>query len=56
MIVEIVNKLPVDWLMQDRTFDDPQIYRNIYTDFLITRLQNSEIFLNGAKSARETLI
>ncbi len=56
VIVEIVNKLPVDWLMQDRTFDDPQIYRNIYTDFLITRLQNSEIFLNGAKSARETLI
>lgn len=56
VIVEIVNKLPVDWLMQDRTFDDPQIYRNIYTNFLITRLQNSEIFLNGAKSARETLI
>ncbi len=56
VITEIVNQIPEDWLIQDRTFDDPQIYRDIYINFLMIRLQNTDIFLNGAKSAREILI
>ncbi len=56
VITEIINNIPDDWLMQDRTFDTPEEYRSIYINFLVNRLQNSELLVNAAESARKTFI
>lgn len=51
-IKEIVNTLPDDWLV----WDNPEAIKEVYINFLTERLNNSQIFVNEAKHARETLI
>ena len=53
---EIVNLIPDEWLIWDDTNKTPEELKNMYLQFLVTRLNNSEIFVNEAKYARETLI
>ncbi len=55
-IKEIVNLIPEDWLIWEDTDKTSDELRNIYLQFLTTRLNNSEIFINEAQHARETLI
>jgi hypothetical protein len=54
-IQAIVNLLPEDWLATS-AFEDPEENRQMYANFLNTRIAHSEIFVQEAKDAREALI
>ncbi|MCC2591023.1 HipA family kinase [Chryseobacterium sp. MFBS3-17] len=49
---DIVNMIPDEWLQWRDTEETPDEIRQIYFNFLNTRLAHSEIFLNEAKNAR----
>jgi hypothetical protein len=49
-IERIVSYIPEDWINDDMTSD----WRNIYADFLNSRIANSSIFVNEAEHARQT--
>ncbi|MBP4137961.1 HipA family kinase [Flavobacterium geliluteum] len=48
----IVNTIPLEWLEWEDTDESPEALRNIYLQFLTTRLDHSEIFVNQAQNAR----
>ena len=48
----IVDLIPEDWLHWNDAEETPEEIRDIYFNFLKTRLQHSEIFLNEAQNAR----
>ena len=48
---DIVQALPNDWLEWEGSEQSPSEIREVYTRFLLTRLQYSSIFLNEAKDA-----
>ncbi|AWK05293.1 aminotransferase class I and II [Flavobacterium crocinum] len=52
ILEEIVNTIPVDWLEWEDADETPEALRNVYLQFLKTRLENSEIFVNQAQNAR----
>ncbi|MFT3903565.1 MAG: aminotransferase class I and II [Niabella sp.] len=49
---EIVNLIPEDWLHWDDADESPEEIREVYFNFMKTRLEHAEIFLNEAKHAR----
>ena len=49
---EIVNTIPLEWLQWEDTDESPETLRNVYLQFLQTRLNYSEIFVNQAQNAR----
>jgi hypothetical protein len=51
-IREIVALIPEDWLQWDDTEQTPEEIRGVYTQFLLSRRDNSELFLNEAQHAR----
>jgi hypothetical protein len=51
----IVSLIPDEWIAHE-WLDSPDEVRNIYTQFLETRLNSSAIFVKGAQDAREQLI
>jgi hypothetical protein len=52
ILEEIVNTIPLEWLQWEDTDETPESLRNVYLQFLQTRLNNSEIFVNQAQNAR----
>ena len=54
-INSIVSLIPDEWLVASSD-ESPAELRQVYAQFLLTRIASSEIFLNEAKHARETLI
>jgi hypothetical protein len=52
ILEEIVNTIPQEWLQWEDTDETPEALRNVYLQFLQTRLNNSEIFVNQAQNAR----
>ncbi|MEN9908721.1 MAG: hypothetical protein RLZZ540_1870 [Bacteroidota bacterium] len=56
ILTEIVNSIPVDWLEWEGADATPESLRQVYLQFLTTRLNHSEIFINEAQDARKTLI
>jgi hypothetical protein len=56
ILQEIVDYIPEDWLHWEDTEQTPDEIREVYFQFLWTRLNNSEIFINEAQNAREKLI
>jgi len=52
VLEEIVNTIPLDWLQWEDADETPEGLRNVYLQFLKTRLENSEIFVNQAQNAR----
>lgn len=50
----IVNLIPDEWLVDE--FESTEEHKEAYVQFLLTRLANSNIFINEAKHARESLI
>lgn len=52
ILEEIVNTIPQDWLQWEDADETPEALRNVYLQFLKTRLENSEIFVNQAQNAR----
>ena len=55
-IRSIVSLLPDDWLNSGVYPEQPDTVRNIYSEFLITRINNADIFENEARNARNALI
>jgi len=56
ILQEIVNYIPEDWLHWEDSDQTPDEIRAVYFQFLWTRLNHSEIFINEAQNAREKLI
>ncbi|MBE0392262.1 HipA family kinase [Flavobacterium sp. PL002] len=56
VLTEIVNLIPIDWLQWEDVEATPEELRNVYLQFLLTRLNHSEIFIKEAQNAREKLI
>ncbi|HEX8270446.1 MAG TPA: HipA family kinase [Flavobacterium sp.] len=56
IIHNIINIIPEDWLQWEQSDFTPDQIREVYANFLSTRLDNSEIFLKQAQHARATLI
>ena len=48
----IVELIPLEWLEWNDTDDSPEEIKEIYFNFLKTRLENSHNFVNEAKNAR----
>lgn len=55
-IQNIVNLIPDQWLNTDGNFSSAEENRQMYTQFLESRLANSEIFLKEAQHAANALI
>jgi hypothetical protein len=56
LIRTIVSLIPDEWLIDESVDGNPDEKRKVYNKFLGTRLNNSEIFVNEAKHARQALI
>lgn len=56
VLQDIVNYIPEDWLHWEDSDQTPAEIRDVYFQFLWTRLNHSEIFINEAQNAREKLI
>jgi hypothetical protein len=52
VIDSIVSLIPDKWLIKDSPFTSVEEHRQVYSQFLKTRIQHSEIFVNEAKNAR----
>lgn len=55
-IKAIVALMPNDWLQWEELDLSPQQIKDTYTQFLLTRLNNSQLFVNHAQDARKALI
>lgn len=53
---EIIALIPEEWLLWKETGQTPTEIREIYVQFLVTRIANSEIFIKEAQHARKALI
>lgn len=53
---EIVGLIPDEWLNWEGMDETPEQMRQVYFDFLMIRLQNTETFINEAINARKALI
>jgi hypothetical protein len=56
MLLAIVALIPEEWLQWEDSDETPEALREVYFQFLLTRLNHSEIFITEAQNARETLI
>lgn len=55
-INNIVNLIPDEWLQWEETEQSPDAIREVYKQFLMTRLKNAALFIKQAKDARQALI
>jgi hypothetical protein len=55
-IKSIVALIPDSWLLNENSIESPGEKRTVYSNFLINRLKQSEVFVNEARHARESLI
>lgn len=56
ILQKVVGLIPTDWLQWEESDESPEEIRDIYFKFLTSRRDHSELFLNQAQHARETLI
>ncbi len=56
LIENIIAAIPEEWLQGESTFQTVEEHRRAYVDFLTTRITHSDIFVNEAKHARESII
>ena len=56
VIDAVVDAVPEDWLAASGTPATPAEQREVYREFLKTRLSNSQIFLRHAIATREKLV
>jgi hypothetical protein len=52
----IVSLIPDEWLHWDGMDETPEALRDVYVQFLLTRLAHTDIFTTEARNAREALI
>ena len=55
-IRSITNLIPDDWLVWEGMDQTPAQIREVYTQFLLVRLANSQVFIKQANDARQALI
>jgi len=55
-IRSITNLIPDDWLVWEGAEHSPAQIREVYVQFLLVRLANSQVFIKQAKDARQALI
>jgi hypothetical protein len=55
-IKSIVALIPDSWLLNENSIESPEEKRTVYSNSLINRLKQSEVFVNEARHARESLI
>ncbi|MDT0644678.1 aminotransferase class I and II [Zunongwangia sp. F363] len=55
-IRDIINLIPEEWLQWRETLDPAEEIKEAYVQFLLRRLENSEIFIKEAQHARKNLI
>ncbi len=55
-IAEIIDLIPEDWLLGWPGGQTPEEIRSVYTQFLITRIAASAIFVKEALHARHALV
>ncbi|MBC7605667.1 MAG: aminotransferase class I and II [Burkholderiales bacterium] len=56
LLQNIVSLIPTTWLCWEDVEENPEQLRAIYLEFLLIRLEHSEIFIKEAQNAREALI
>lgn len=56
LIRSIVSLIPEDWLKDESGQETTEERRQVYSQFLISRVANSEVFVKEAQNARESLI
>ncbi|AHM59797.1 hypothetical protein D770_07670 [Flammeovirgaceae bacterium 311] len=56
LIDSIVSLIPDEWLVKDSPFETADAHRQAYSQYLKTRLANTQIFVKEAQHAREALI
>jgi hypothetical protein len=56
LIYSIVELIPDDWLTDESSRITPDEYRDRYKKFLVTRIENSELFVKEAQHAGKSLI
>jgi hypothetical protein len=56
IISGIVALIPDEWLRWDDTEDTPEQLRSVYKQFLMLRLQHTDVFIKEAQDARKALI
>lgn len=55
-IKDIIDLIPEEWLIDQRTFESTQVHRKAYVHFLTRRLEHSSIFVQEANHAREVSV
>jgi hypothetical protein len=55
-IAEIIDLIPEEWLLDWPSGQSPEEIRSVYTQFLITRIATSAIFVKEALHARNALV
>jgi len=56
LITSIVSLIPDQWLIDESGQETTEERRQVYSQFLISRVANSEVFVKEAQNARESLI
>ena len=56
LITSIVSLIPEEWLTDESGQETAEARRQVYRQFLISRVANSEVFVKEAQNARESLI
>jgi hypothetical protein len=56
LIDSVVGLIPDEWLNRENNFETVELQRKAYAQFLMIRLENSQIFVNEAENARKALI
>ncbi|EON78025.1 hypothetical protein ADIS_1564 [Lunatimonas lonarensis] len=55
-IDQLVGLIPDEWILASRDVETPAEAKSVYSAFLKSRLNHSEVFVNGAEDARKALI
>lgn len=55
-IRSIVSVVPDEWLQHEDGTESPDEMRNVYSQFLINRINHADLFINEAVNARKSLI
>lgn len=55
-INHLINLIPDEWILESRDVETAEEGKAIYKQFLLDRLNHSEVFIKGAEDARKTLV
>ncbi|MBD3276009.1 MAG: aminotransferase class I and II [Candidatus Marinimicrobia bacterium] len=56
LVDKILAIIPDSWLTRESPFSNPVVHREAYSEFLLSRINSSETFVNEAENARDALL